>query len=368
MAARTEPPFRADHVGSLLRPRAITEAFKKFNAGEITAEEVTAVQDRAIRDVIALQESVGLESITDGEFRRASYWSTFVERVNGLEISKALFTFHDDHGHEQEFTAPIVTTKVSRTTPIAGDEFDFLKVNTSKTAKTTIVSPPTMHMFRLDQTIEPGIYDSTKDYFADLAQVYREEIKALAEAGSSYIQLDDVPIPMLNDPTVQARVKEDGIDPTQLMNDYIDLFNDCLRDRPDGVTIAVHMCRGNYKGKFLSEGGYETFAEKFFNELNVDAFFLEYDSPRSGDFEPLKYVPKNKIVVLGLVSSKTPQMESQDDLRSRIDEAAQYIDLDQLALSPQCGFASTVAGNPITVDDEKAKLAMIVEVAGKVWG
>jgi 5-methyltetrahydropteroyltriglutamate--homocysteine methyltransferase len=225
-----------------------------------------------------------------------------------------------------------------------------------------------MHMFRLDQTIEPGIYDSTKDYFADLAQVYREEIKALAEAGSSYIQLDDVPIPMLSDPTVQARVKEDGIDPTQLMNDYIDLFNDCLRDRPDGVTIAVHMCRGNYKGKFLSEGGYETFAEKFFNELNVDAFFLEYDSPRSGDFEPLKYVPKNKIVVLGLVSSKTPQMESQDDLRSRIDEAAQYIDLDQLALSPQCGFASTVAGNPITVDDEKAKLAMIVEVAGKVWG
>jgi 5-methyltetrahydropteroyltriglutamate--homocysteine methyltransferase len=368
MAARTKPPFRADHVGSLLRPRAITEAFKKFNAGEITTEEVTAVQDQAIRDVIALQESVGLESITDGEFRRASYWSTFVERVNGLEISKALFTFHDDHGHEQEFTAPIVTTKVSRTTPIAGDEFDFLKINTSKTAKTTIVSPPTMHMFRLDQTIEPGIYDSTKDYFADLAQVYREEIKALAEAGSSYIQLDDVPIPMLSDPTVQARVKEDGIDPTQLMNDYIDLFNDCLRDRPDGVTIAVHMCRGNYKGKFLSEGGYETFAEKFFNELNVDAFFLEYDSPRSGDFEPLKYVPKNKIVVLGLVSSKTPQMESQDDLRSRIDEAAQYIDLDQLALSPQCGFASTVAGNPITVDDEKAKLAMIVEVAGKVWG
>ena len=367
MAARTKPPFRADHVGSLLRPKSITDAFKKFHAGEISADEVTAAQDQAIKDVIALQESVGLEAITDGEFRRASYWSSFVERVNGLEVSKALFTFHDAHGHEQEFPAPIVTTKVSRTTPIASDEFEFVKANTGKTPKTTIVSPPPMHMFRLDQTIEPGVYDSTKEYFADLAQVYREEIAALAEAGSTYIQLDDVPIPMLSDPKVQEHVKADGIDPAQLMNDYIDLFNDCLADRPTGVTVAVHMCRGNYKGKFLSEGGYETFAEKFFNDLDVDAFFLEYDSPRAGDFEPLKFVPKDKMVVLGLVSSKTPEMESQDDLRARIDEAAQFIDLDQLGLSPQCGFASTVAGNPVTVDDQKAKLAMIVEVADKVW-
>jgi len=367
MAARTKPPFRADHVGSLLRPKSITDAFKQFLAGEISADEVAAVQDEAIKGVIELQESVGLEAITDGEFRRASYWSSFVERVNGLDVGEARFTFHDDHGHEQKFTAPIVTSKVSRTTPIAGDEFEFVKANTSKTPKTTIVSPPTMHMFRLDQTIEPGIYDSTKEYFADLAQVYREEIAALAEAGSTYIQLDDVPLPMLSDPNVQARVKADGIDPGQLMNDYVDLFNDCLAGRPAGVTIAVHMCRGNYKGKFLSEGGYETFAEKFFNDLNVDAFFLEYDSPRAGDFEPLRYVPKDKMVVLGLVSSKTPEMESQDDLRARIDEAAQFIDLDQLGLSPQCGFASTVAGNPVTVDDEKAKLAMIVEVADKVW-
>ena len=367
MANRSKPPFRSDHVGSLLRPKSITDAFKKLHTGEINEDDVTAIQDEAIKDVIALQESVGLEAIPDGEFRRASYWSSFVERVNGLEVGKALFTFHDDHGHEQEFTAPIVATKVSRTTPIAGDEFEFLQANTGKTPKTTIVSPPTMHMFRLDQTIEAGVYDSTKDYFADLAQVYREEIKALADAGSTYIQLDDVPIPMLSDPNVHARVKENGIDPAQLMNDYVDLFNDCLRDRPDSVTIAVHMCRGNYKGKFLSEGGYETFAEKFFNDLNVDAFFLEYDSPRAGDFAPLKYVPKDKMVVLGLVSSKTPEMESQDELRARIDEAAKFIDLDQLGLSPQCGFASTVAGNPVTVADEKAKLAMIVEVADKVW-
>ena len=368
MALRTIPPFRADHVGSLLRPKTINDAFKNYKAGSITREEVIAIEDAAIKEVIKLQQDVGLQVVTDGEFRRASYWSTFVERVDGLDISDSRFTFHDEDGHDQKFTAPIVTKKVSRPVSIAGDEFYFLKNNTQQTPKITIVSPPTMHMFRLEKTIKPGVYDSTKDYFSDLAQVYREEINALADAGCTYIQLDDVPIPMLSDPKVQARVKEEGLNPIQLMDDYIELFNDCLSERPKGVAIAVHMCRGNYKGKFLSEGGYETFADKFFNELNVDAFFLEYDSPRAGDFEPLKYVPKNKMVVLGLVSSKAPQMESIDSLKTRIDEAAKFVDIDQLALSPQCGFASTVAGNPITLDDEKAKLSLIVEVADQVWG
>ena len=368
MALRTIPPFRADHVGSLLRPKTINDAFKNYKAGSITREEVIAIEDVAIKEVIKLQQDVGLQVVTDGEFRRASYWSTFVERVDGLDISDSRFTFHDEDGHDHKFTAPIVTNKVSRPVSIAGDEFYFLKNNTQQTPKITIVSPPTMHMFRLEKTIKPGVYDSRKDYFSDLAQVYREEINALADAGCTYIQLDDVPIPMLSDPKVQARVKEEGLNPIQLMDDYIELFNDCLSERPKGVTIAVHMCRGNYKGKFLSEGGYQTFADKFFNELNVDAFFLEYDSPRAGDFEPLKYVPKNKMVVLGLVSSKTPQMESIDSLKTRIDEAAKFVDIDQLALSPQCGFASTVAGNPITLDDEKAKLSLIVEVADQVWG
>ena len=368
MTLRTIPPFRADHVGSLLRPKTINDAFKNYKAGSITRDEVIAIEDAAIREVIKLQQDVGLQVVTDGEFRRASYWSTFVERVDGLDISDSRFTFHDEDGHDHKFTAPIVTKKVSRPVSIAGDEFHFLKNNTQQTPKITIVSPPTMHMFRLEKTIKPGVYDSTKDYFSDLAQVYREEINALADAGCTYIQLDDVPIPMLSDSKVQARVKEEGLNPIQLMDDYIELFNDCLSERPEEVAIAVHMCRGNYKGKFLSEGGYETFADKFFNELNVDAFFLEYDSPRAGDFEPLKYVPKNKMVVLGLVSSKTPQMESIDSLKTRIDEAAKFVDLNQLALSPQCGFASTVAGNPITVDDEKAKLSLIVKVADQVWG
>lgn len=368
MASRTKPPFRADHVGSLLRPKSITEAFKKRRNGEIDDAEVAAIQDAAIVEVIKLQEDAGLQAVTDGEFRRASYWSTFVERVDGLEVSESLFTFHDDHGHEQSFTAPLVVSEVGRSRSIAGDEFEFVQAHTTQTPKTTIVSPPTMHLFRLDKTIEPGVYADTKAYFADLARVFREEIKALADAGCTYIQLDDVPIPMLCDPKVQDQVRDAGLDPEQLMVDYIDLFNDCLRDRPATVTAAVHMCRGNYKGKFLSEGGYETFAEKFFNDMDVDAFFLEYDSPRSGDFEPLKFVPKDKFVVLGLVSSKSPEMETVDELSRRIDEAAQFIDADQLGLSPQCGFASTVAGNPVTIDVEKAKLARIVEVAEKVWG
>lgn len=368
MGERPAPPFRADHVGSLLRPRTINDAFKKFHSGEIDREAFTEVQDRAIDEVIRLQESVGLKSVTDGEFRRASYWSTFVERVDGLEVGESLFTFHDDHGHEQAFTAPIVVSKVGRSRTIAGDEFGYLKSHTAQTPKTTIVSPPTMHLFRLGKTIQDGVYADTAAYFADLAAVYREEIEALATDGCTYIQLDDVPVPMLCDPKVQARVREDGLDPDQLMADYVDLFNDCLRGRPAGVTVAVHMCRGNYKGKFLSEGGYETFAEMFFNKLDADAFFLEYDNERSGDFEPLRFVPKDKVAVLGIVSSKTPEMESKDSLKSRIEEAAKYIDLDQLCLSPQCGFASTVAGNPVTVDVEKAKLSLIVETAAEVWG
>lgn len=367
MTNRIAPPFRADHVGSLLRPKSITEAFKKSFSGDISDEEFRAVKDAAIKDVIKLQEEAGLQSITDGEFRRASYWSRFVERVDGLEVREALFTFHDDQGHEQEFTAPHVAAQVGRSQSIAGDEFNFVKANTSQTPKITLPSPPSMHFWRLNKGMDEGLYADHKAYFKDLAKVFREEIAALADAGATYVQLDDVPIPMLCDPAVQERVKATGMDPEGLMNDYIDLFNDCLSDRPETITAAVHMCRGNYKGKFLSEGGYETFAEKFFNDMDVDAFFLEYDTPRAGDFEPLRFVPENKSVVLGLVSSKTPEMESVDDLCARIDLASQHIDLNQLGLSPQCGFASTVAGNPVTEDVEKAKLGLIVQVAEKVW-
>ena len=291
MNPNLDPPFRADHVGSLLRPKSLTAGFRRHRAGEISGEEYGVIQDNAIKEVIALQERVGLHSITDGEFRRASYWSAFVERVQGLEVREALFTFHDEEGHEQGFTAPHVAARLRRNRPIAEDEYLFVRDNTSQTPKITLPSPPSMHFWRLGKGIDPAVYPDYHACFTDLATVYREEIAALAELGATYIQLDDVPIPMLCDPAVQDRVRDAGMDPATLMQDYLQLCNDCLKDKPDKVTVAMHMCRGNYKGRFLSEGGYETFAEAFFNTLEVDAYFLEYDSPRSGDFEPLRFVP-----------------------------------------------------------------------------
>jgi 5-methyltetrahydropteroyltriglutamate--homocysteine methyltransferase len=224
-----------------------------------------------------------------------------------------------------------------------------------------------MHFWRLDRGIEPGVYDNTQEFFSDLAAVYRQEITALAALGATYIQLDDVPLAMLCDPAVRDRVRETGVDPEDLVRTYVAFFNDCLRDRPDGVHVAVHLCRGNYKGHFLSEGGYSAVAEALFNVLQTDSCFLEYDSDRAGDFRPLRFVPRNKIVVLGLVSSKTPELEPVDDLCRRIDDAAKHLDLDRLCISPQCGFASTLGGNPVSEEDEKAKLGLIVETAAQVW-
>lgn len=368
MAHRTKPPFRADHVGSLLRPRSIPDSFKRYVAGDLEEVDFIGVQDAAICDVIKFQEDVGLQPITDGEFRRASYWSRFVERVEGFDVREALFSFHDNHGHEKNFTAPHVAGKVKRSEPLAVDEFEFVKAHTSQTPKITLPSPPSMHFWRLNQGIDTGVYLDQEAYFTDLAAVYREEIADLAAHGATYIQLDDVPFPMLCDAAVRDQVRKAGLDPDKLLRDYIQLCNECLRDRPAGITAAIHLCRGNYKGHFLSQGGYEAIAEEFFNELKFDAFFLEYDTPRAGHFAPLRNVPNGKIVVLGLISSKIPELEAPDDIKRRIDDAAANLNLDQLCLSPQCGFASTIAGNPITVDNQKEKLSLVVEVAAAVWG
>ena len=368
MAERTRPPFRADHVGSLLRPKELTQAFRRRRAGEIDEATFAEVQDNAIREAIRMQESVGLQSITDGEFRRASYWSRFVERVQGLEVREALFTFHDEHGHDQEFTAPHAGSKVSWAGPIAGDEFAFIHAHTERTPKVTLPSPPSMHFWRLGAGVERTAYADDGAYFTDLASVYAAEIADLSDRGATYVQIDDVPFAMLCDPKIRARVAKEGFDADTLIGDYIKLCNDALGGRPEGVTAAFHICRGNYKGHFLSEGGYDDIAERLFDELEVDAFFLEYDTPRAGDFAPLRFVPEGKIVVLGLVSSKSPEMERPDTLKRRIGEAAQHLPLDQLALSPQCGFASTVAGNPVTPEIQRAKLALVVETAAAVWG
>jgi 5-methyltetrahydropteroyltriglutamate--homocysteine methyltransferase len=363
-----KPPFRADHVGSLLRPAALKRAFRDRSEGRLSEADFRRIQDGAIRDVVALQESVGLRSVTDGEFRRASYWAHFVEAVDGLEVRDALFDFKDESGERMAFTAPHVSSRVERSRSISADELRFLASVTRETPKITMPSPSTMTFWRGPQGIDPGVYESLDEFLADLARIYREEIAELAALGATYLQLDEVALAMLCDDDVRAAVSARGQDPDGLVERYVATVNRAIGDRPPGVTVAMHVCRGNYKGKWLSSGGYEAIAERVFGAMNVDAFFLEFDSARAGGFEPLRFLSKEKRVVLGLVSSKTPELEDPDHLRRRIDEAARIVPLERLGLSPQCGFASTVAGNPITEDDERRKLAHVVDVARRVWG
>jgi 5-methyltetrahydropteroyltriglutamate--homocysteine methyltransferase len=362
------PRFRADHVGSLLRPPELRIAHRDRDAGRIDEPEFARIQDRAIGEAIRLQEEAGLESITDGEFRRPSYWARFVDRVEGLGVAPATFRFRDDAGAETEFLAPHVTGPVRRVRPIAGDEYDFVRQHTTRTPKITLPSPATMHFWRGREGIAPGAYPDTETYFADLARVYREELADLGAAGADYVQLDDVPLAMLAAPEVRDRVRAGGDDPEQLIDRYLDLTNAALTGRPPGMTVAMHLCRGNFKGRWLSAGGYEPIAERLFGRAEVDTFFLEYDTPRAGDFRPLRFVPPDKSVVLGLVSTKTPLLEDRDALRRRIDEAAGFLPLERLGLSPQCGFASTVGGNPVTIDDQRRKLALVVTAAEAAWG
>ena len=362
------PPARADHIGSLLRPAKLRHAFREFNAGKLKDHEFRAIQDEAIVDIVRLQEEVGLEVVNDGEFRRGSYWGRFVQLTSGLAVNDAVFKFHDDQGKEVDFTAPHVIGKVRRGRPIAVDEVAFLRRVSHKILKVTLPSPSTMHFYRGSRYADRGLYDSLSDFFIDLAGVYREEIAELANAGARYVQLDEVALAMLCDPAVREKVKRDGQDPDRLVDLYVDAINESVRGRPATVVVGVHMCRGNFKGLYLSAGGYESVAERFFQKADVNHFLLEYDTPRAGDFAPLRFVPKRKGVVLGLVSSKVSTLEPVDQLRRRVDEATKHVDAERLALSPQCGFASTVAGNPITEADMRAKLARVVEAARAIWG
>ena len=366
--AKLKPPFRAEHVGSLLRPAALRQAFRNYNGGKFSEEAFTAIQDEAVRGAVVLQENAGLRSVTDGEFRRASYWSHFVEGIDGLEVAEARFDFTDGTGDKMQFLAPHVTGHIRRTGFLSGGEFDFLKSVTSATPKSTLPSPPTMHFWDAVDAVAGAGYDGPEYFFADLAEIFRAEIADLAARGATYIQLDDVPLVMLCDENLRQRIRDNGEDPELYVDHYIKLFNDCLRDVPKDMTVALHICRGNFKGHWLSEGSYAHVAKRVFQEVNVDAFFLEYDSPRAGDFSPLAEVPNDKIVVLGLISSKVPALEDPDDVKRRIHEAAQYLPLENLGLSPQCGFASAVSGNPVTEDDQKAKLALVVAVAESGWG
>lgn len=367
LTASGRPPFRADHVGSLLRPAALRQAFRDHAAGRIGDAEFARIQDACIRDAVKLQEEAGLQVVNDGEFRRGSYWSRFVEGVEGFSIKPAVFKFRDDAGHEVAFTAPYATGKLRRVKPLALDEFNFVKSITRATPKITLPSPSTMHFYRCSDFADKSAYADAESFFADLARVFREEIADLVEAGCRYIQLDEVAIALLCDPAIRAKVEQAGARPDDLVDLYIRSLNDAVAGAPPDVVFGVHMCRGNFKGHYLASGGYESVAERFFAGTRVNHFLLEYDTERAGDFQPLRFV-KNKGVVLGLVSSKTPALETLDSLRRRVDEAAKYIDLDRLAISPQCGFASTVAGNPVTEEIERQKLKLCVDAAKAIWG
>ena len=361
------PPFRADHVGSLLRPPALRQAFRRRAGNEIGEDEFARIQDDCVRDAVRMQEETGLEVVTDGEFRRGSYWGRFVERTEGLEVRAALLKFRDDHGHEVDFTAPYATAPLRRTHPLALDEFVFLRDAATATAKITLPAPSTMHFLRFSDFADRSAYADVDPFFADLVAVFAQEIADLVQAGCRYIQIDEIAIALLCDPAIRERVAVGGGDPVALVDRYIDAINGAVAACPDDVVIGVHMCRGNFRGHYLAEGGYDSVAERFFARTDANHFLLEYDTPRAGDFAPLRFVPKGKGVVLGLVSSKTPVLESLDSLQRRTEEAAGHIDLDRLAISPQCGFASSAAGNPLSEADERAKLRRVVEAARAIW-
>jgi 5-methyltetrahydropteroyltriglutamate--homocysteine methyltransferase len=373
MTARTSPPFRADHVGSLLRPQRLLQARDDHAAGRISAGELHAVEDEAIGDVVRTQEEAGLQSVTDGEFRRASWHMDFIYQIGG--VSKApgnmAVRFRNASG-TIEFTpaALHVDGKIRLDKTIFAEDFRYLQsaAASTQTPKLTIPSPNMVHYRGGPAVLDPGVYARMEEFWNDLAAAYAQEVRRLGDLGCTYLQFDDTSLAYLNDPAQRAEIAERGEDAEHLHLRYIRQINAALAARPAGMAVTTHMCRGNFRSSWVAEGGYDFVAEALFSELAVDAFFLEYDDERSGGFEPLRFVPKEKMVVLGLVTTKRGELESKDALKRRIDEAARYVPLDQLCLSPQCGFSSTVEGNVVSYDQEVAKLRLVVETASEVWG
>jgi 5-methyltetrahydropteroyltriglutamate--homocysteine methyltransferase len=363
------PPFRADHVGSLLRPKPLLDAREQFRNGNITGEELREIEDEHIREVIKKQENVGLKSVTDGEFRRTFFHVDFLERLEGVTVSGGIQVKFVGKQGTVDFAPPrlSVTDKLRHVQDIQKADFEFLQSVTTQTPKVTIPSPTMVHFRGGRKAIDIEAYPDMDEFFDDLAQCYRDEINSLYEAGCRYIQLDDTNLAYLCDPKLRAGARERGDDPDELPHAYASLINQVIDGRPDDLTICIHLCRGNFRSAWVAEGSYEPVAEVLFNELNVDAYFLEYDDERSGDFAPLRFVPENKTVVLGLVTTKVGELEAQDELKARIDEAAKYMPLENMCLSPQCGFSSTVHGNEITEDNQWAKLDLVVNTAQKVW-
>jgi 5-methyltetrahydropteroyltriglutamate--homocysteine methyltransferase len=371
IGARTKPPFRADHVGSLLRPPRLLQARDDFAAGRIDADELRALEDDAIREIVRKQEDTGLQSATDGEFRRASWHMDFIYQLGGVSKAPGHLTvkFHNADG-DIEWTpaAMSIDGKVELERPIFAEDFQYLKGLTgAATPKLTIPSPSMVHYRGGRAAIDETLYPDLDAFWSDLTTAYAEEVKAVGELGCTYLQFDDTSLAYLNDANQRAEQAAKGADAEHLHEAYIRHINEALEKRPEGMAVTTHMCRGNFRSSWVAEGGYDFVAEALFNQLDVDGFFMEWDDARSGGFEPLRFVPKGKVVVLGLVTTKKGDLETKDELKRRIEDASRFVDVDQLCLSPQCGFSSTSEGNALSYDQEVEKLRLIVETAQEVW-
>jgi 5-methyltetrahydropteroyltriglutamate--homocysteine methyltransferase len=370
MMSCTKPPFRADHVGSLLRPVTLKAAREQRARGEISAEALEDVEDREIENVIRRQQEVGLKSITDGEFRRVSWNYDFLERLDGVEsyAGERKIKFAGSGPQPRSILLRVIGKLGGYTPHPMIEHFKFLKAHTGQTPKVTIPSPSSLHFRYGRDAVPEAIYPAMEDFYRDLGHSYRKVVRAFADAGCRYLQFDEVNLAYLCDPSLRGQINARGEDPAALPDVYAGMINAAIADIPADMTITMHLCRGNFRSSFVASGGYEPVAEALFNAVKVHGYFMEYDSERAGGFEPLRFVPKGKMVVLGLVTSKSGALESRDELRRRIEQAAKYVALDQLCLSPQCGFASTEEGNVLSEDEQWAKLRTIVEIAEEVWG
>ena len=371
MQERMKPPFRADHVGSLIRPDALINAREAAEKGALATAELTRIQHDAIRGVVRLQEEIGLKLATDGEYNRHSWQRDFLLKIGNVKplASKLTVRFHSAAGTRDHSPPSLqVAGKLSRPTGIFVDDFKFLKSVAKAEPKITIPSPTVVHFRGGRDAIDARAYPEMDAFYTDLAQVYRAEIRDLAQAGCRYLQIDEVNLAYLCDPELRRQVANIGEDPQTLPKTYAKLLNDTNADKPADMVVCMHLCRGNFAGAWIAEGGYEPIAELLFNDIAADGYFLEYDTERAGSFAPLRFLPKGKIAVLGLVTTKSPQLETKDGLKRRIEEASRYAPIEQLALSPQCGFSSGIGGNAMTVADEIAKLKLVVETAREVWG
>ena len=373
MADEKTAPFRANHVGSLLRPAELRQARERHQKGELTVAQLREVEDRCIRAAVKMQEDVGMQGITDGEFRRNLWHADFLSRFEGIKVVEGLLPGSARHFQNPDAdvqrspTQFVVTGKLGHPRGIETDNFKFLAGVTTQTPKQCIPSPSLVHFRTGRGGVDKAAYSDMEQFFADLARVYREEIAGLAAAGCTYLQIDDVNFAYLCDPKMREGAKKIGEDPDRLPALYASLINESIKERPANMAVCTHLCRGNFRSSWVAEGGYDPVAEVLFNQLKVDGYFLEFDTPRAGNFAPLRYLPQGKKLILGLVTSKSGALEKPDDLKRRIDEAAKLVPLDQLGISPQCGFSSTVLGNKLTIDDQIAKLRLVVDVAREVW-